>query len=256
MLKGLSNGLQNGLKNGHFKGLSKGLLKGLGHEAGKNKFLPITDKLAFRYDASIPSSIHLATGVSQWDDISGLNRHATQSTTTKQPVFTGYGTSGMLTFDGTDDYLQAAIAFSQPYTVYIVFKQISWTSLDYIITGAAANARFSILQYSVTPGITLYDGGGSLSLNPDMTIGSVKVLAAVFNNTASSTSVNDKTKVNFAAGGGVGGTTFVRIGADGAGTGASNIGLQELIGYNSAHVDSQQTQIVNFLKNKWKFYQP
>ncbi|HLO38775.1 MAG TPA: hypothetical protein VK173_09795, partial [Lacibacter sp.] len=41
-----------------------------------------------------------------------------------------------LRFDGTDDYLKALpFTLNQPRTIFIVFKQLSWTNLDYIFDG-------------------------------------------------------------------------------------------------------------------------
>ena len=46
------------------------------------------------------------TTASQWSDISGNNRHATQATKAKQPTYTPDGLNGkpVLTFDGVDDF--------------------------------------------------------------------------------------------------------------------------------------------------------
>jgi hypothetical protein len=57
------------------------------------------------YDASVASSITLnGSTVSQWNDLSGNNRHLTQSTALQQPGYnaTGQNGKGVLTFDGTN----------------------------------------------------------------------------------------------------------------------------------------------------------
>jgi hypothetical protein len=63
------------------------------------------------YDASVTSSVTIATGVSQWNDLSGNNRHVFQSTGNNQPAYTGVINGKLaLSFDGTNDKLETASA--------------------------------------------------------------------------------------------------------------------------------------------------
>jgi hypothetical protein len=63
------------------------------------------------YDASVTSSVTIATGVSQWNDLSGNNRHVFQSTGNNQPAYTGViGGKPALSFDGSNDNLLTASA--------------------------------------------------------------------------------------------------------------------------------------------------
>lgn len=68
--------------------------------------------LALWLDASDASTITLnGSAVSQWNDKSGNNRHATQATAANQPTYSATGLNGKptLTFDGSSDNLQATI---------------------------------------------------------------------------------------------------------------------------------------------------
>lgn len=63
--------------------------------------------LALWLDASDASTITLnGSAVSQWNDKSGNNRHATQATAANQPTYTLNGLNGkpVLTFDGVNDF--------------------------------------------------------------------------------------------------------------------------------------------------------
>ena len=92
--------------------------------------------LVAHYDARVPSSITVATGVSQWDDLSGNSNHMTQGTGTQQPSYASEG----VTFDNTDDELVATSA----------------------ITGSTSNI-FYVKTSSDTNNITFYADAGRTS---------------------------------------------------------------------------------------------
>jgi len=74
-------------------------------------------------DASDASTITIATGVSQWADKSGNNRHATQATTTNRPAVAPGAVNGLnaINFDGTNDVLRLAASIFSSKTSYSVF---------------------------------------------------------------------------------------------------------------------------------------
>jgi hypothetical protein len=85
--------------------------------------------LVARYDASDLSSIALSgSDVTQWNDVSGNARHATQGTSTNRPKSGTRTINGInaIDFDGTNDYLfnnGVAASFSgedKPFTVFIM----------------------------------------------------------------------------------------------------------------------------------------
>ncbi len=84
------------------------------------------------YDASNAASITSSGGlVSQWNDLSGNNRHASQSTSAYRPV-TGTTTQNgknVINFDGTTQYLIAdASITSNAFTLFSVYKRNSGAS--------------------------------------------------------------------------------------------------------------------------------
>ena len=88
-------------------------------------------QLSFWQDAADPSTITIATGVSEWRDKSGNGRHFTQATGANQPSYSETGFLGRpgITFDGADDRLLltgiSSQITNQTHGVYWVFSRIS-----------------------------------------------------------------------------------------------------------------------------------
>ncbi len=80
----------------------------LGGGQGGNVPLQIAGGPAAYYDASVPTTISIDTGVDQWTDLSGNGNHVVQATTGLQPSYT----AGGVEFDGVDDVLIAPAATS------------------------------------------------------------------------------------------------------------------------------------------------
>jgi len=107
------------------------------------------ERLSFWQDANDPSTVILATGVSQWRDKSGNNRHFSQAVGANQPSYSNTAFFGLpgITFDGINDNLQLSDISSQitnrTHGVYWVFRWISGNSL-----GAGYNPSISIKSVS------------------------------------------------------------------------------------------------------------
>lgn len=71
--------------------------------------------------------ITIATGVSQWNDISGNARHLTQGTGGAQPLFVASAVNGKpaVRCDGADDFMTAAFALTQPCTMFFAVKNVA-----------------------------------------------------------------------------------------------------------------------------------
>jgi hypothetical protein len=92
-------------------------------------FPALIPNLVARYDASDLSSISVSgSDVTQWNDVSGNARHATQGTSANRPKSGTRTINGInaIDFDGTNDYLfnnGVAASFSgadKPFTVFIM----------------------------------------------------------------------------------------------------------------------------------------
>lgn len=214
-------------------------------------FTPPTANLVARYDANLGVT-QSGGAVSDWADQSGNGYTLSQAVNGNKPTISGSGTDTFINFDGSNDYLQASLTLTQPYTIYIVLRPNTWGSTKYITSGDAGDSRACILQYSSTPNITLYDGGGTLTLNADLTVNGIsKVLCAVFDGASSSTLINNSSRVTFNPGAGVGGSTFFRLGSNGNNTAATNISVQEIYIYSAAHSTTVQDQMYAYLHGRW-----
>ena len=108
-------------------------------------FIP---NLVARYDAMDSSSITLSgSDVTQWDDLSGNGRHATQTTSANRPK-SGTRTinnKNALDFDGSNDYLLnngVVASFTgedKPFTIFMVSKSDT-TASDYIPWSLASSS--------------------------------------------------------------------------------------------------------------------
>lgn len=78
-------------------------------------------------DAADSSTIAIGSGVSQWSDKSGNNRHATQSTASSQPALINNGLNNLDTIrlDGTNDVLYLPATITDVRFAFVVCK---WTT--------------------------------------------------------------------------------------------------------------------------------
>ena len=88
--------------------------------------LPNDLNISLWLDASDPSTItHSNSAVSEWSDKSGNNRHATQSTEDKKPLYSSISNSIM--FDGHNDYMSVSGFNPQgEFSIYVVFANTLW----------------------------------------------------------------------------------------------------------------------------------
>lgn len=133
-------------------------------------------------DAADPSTITIATGVSEWRDKGGNGRHFTQSTPASQPAYNRNGINGLgsISFDGLNDVLARAPeawAFEYPIAHFCVFRAISLTPtysalVEFYTSGAGNTAGWtsliksnnrSSIYVAHTAGQSSYDGTGALS---------------------------------------------------------------------------------------------
>lgn len=193
----------------------------------------------FRYGVGITSALTL---VSQWDDQSGNDRHLLQATETNQPSLEA---DNSILFDGVDNYLKCdAFTLNQPETIYILFKQITWTSGDDVFDGNTASTG-RLDQRTTTPRLAL--GAGSFACNnDDFVLDTYAVAAAVFNGASSMLQRNLGTAATGDAGAAnMGGFT---LGVRGDNTnGFSNIQVKEVIIYPAAHDAATRSRVISYL---------
>ncbi len=187
------------------------------------------------------AGITVATGVSVWADQSGkTGRNLLQATGGNQPALQS---DGSILFDGVAHFLKsAAFTLNQPNTVYLRFRQVTWTNNDIIMDGVGATSR--LFQGGVTPQI--FQNAGSIgSADGDLAVNAYGSLASVFSGAASILQVNNGTPITSNAGtNNPGGFT---LGASAAGAAPGNIQVKEVIIYSAAHDATTRNTIISYL---------
>jgi hypothetical protein len=113
----------------------------------------------------------IATGVSQWNDLSGNNRHATQGTAGSQPTIAAASLNGLPTiaFNGSSQWMQSGFTLGNVFnanttdiTIAAVFKTTAAAVGSALVGSDGVNANTSWLNiyapYQNT-GTTYFDAG-------------------------------------------------------------------------------------------------
>lgn len=180
-------------------------------------------------------------GVSQWDDQSGNGRHLKQGTDAARPVLQA---DGSVLFDGLAQFLKCdAFTLNQPTTIYLLAKQVTWTSTDYFFDGNTSG-MMGLQQAGVTPSFRLV-AGGSTPGNAGLPVDTYGVICSVFNGASSLTTVNQGAAVTGNAGANnAGGFT---LGANGGPNNYSNTQFKEVVVFATAHDSVRRAQMFAYL---------
>lgn len=189
--------------------------------------------------------------VTNWDDLTTEDHDVAQADTSKAPT---WSSSGLL-FDGVNDFMKAvAYTTEQAFNIYVVFKQITWTNLDYICDGNT-DARIVIAQNATTPGLVGY-AGSTGTQNDELAVGSFGLVTMGVRAANSRMRVNNNAEVNVSLG--TNNNTGFCLGSAGSGTSAwSHIQVRAFIyrikvgGLDDAAV---QTNIRNYLNAKYNLW--
>jgi hypothetical protein len=204
---------------------------------GPTQILQLGPVAWFRFN----SAITVGTGVAQWGDQSGNGNTLKQASATFQPALQG---DGSILFDGISHTMKCVpFAFKQPESIYILFRQVTWTVNHYIFDGDAANSG-RVIQSAVTPALTA-NAGASLAADAELAVNTYGVLTTVFNGAASSMQVNFGTLVT-GAGGALDMAGF-SLGSAGSGGLPSNIQVKEVILFPVVHDAQTRARIILYL---------
>jgi len=191
-----------------------------------------------------------ADSVSVWADYLDSGHDLLATDETKQcPVWSADG----ILFNGTTSrMLTGTFTWNQPAMYYIVIKQITWTSLDYIFDGYG-DGTTRAYQYPSSPKLQASAGSASGD-NSDLVINTWGILRVLFNGASSKIQVNAESAVT---------GDFGSEDPEGFALGFrppenndrfSNIQVQEIILRNVADSESTQTLIINYLNDKYSVY--
>ena len=88
----------------------------------------------------------------------------------------------------------SAFTFNQPETIYLVGKQISWTSDEHIFDGNALDSGTFYQINLSTPDVGIYAGGASgVATNSNFALGPYAIATVVINGASSSVQINRTT---------------------------------------------------------------
>lgn len=213
-------------------------------------------------DASLGTYIEIGGGttpsgngdlVGTWRDQSGNNNHLTTFDNSLRPILNTNVINGLpsVNADGSDVLLKAFI-LNQPNTIYAVARIETWASGDYIFGGGNTTAVRCYMTTS-SPRISLYAGGaGAACENSDMVIGTFAIIRAVYNGASSGLRVN--TGIEQTGNPGITNNGGLSIFGNNGGGGLADASIAELIGYNSVISGADDTNVMNYLNNKYNIY--
>lgn len=183
--------------------------------------------------------------VSQWGDKSGNGHHLIQATGSQQP---SVELDGSFLFDGVDDFMKAApFALNQPFTMYILFRQLTFSVSEYICDGDTPGTVF-LRQQATSPDIGSFAG---MNLGPltTLSLGADGVVVAVYNGASSVLQLNNDTPILGNAG--TNNLNGFTLGARADGVFNTNIRVKAILTYGAAHDASQRKTIVDYLNDRY-----
>jgi len=185
------------------------------------------------------------SGVSIWGDASGNGNDLLQAVDSDRPTYNA-GTQTIL-FDGLTQFMKAApFTLDQPATIYLLFRQVSWTSQDGIFDGDS-NLRSRCRQVTSSPGLEI-SAGVSLGTTNDLPIGTYGVVIAVINGVNSLLQIDNNAPLTGDAG--LNDIRGFTLGVRGNLANFGNLEAVEAILYDTAHAAPQIQQNVNYLLPK------
>lgn len=217
-----------------------------GMAVNQNGAVHITDMSAVAWYMAGVGQTNVSGACSVWADQSGNSRNLTQGTGANRPAIQS---DGSLIFDGTDDYMESpAFALPQPFTIYLVLQQISYTDLDTIYDSLATSFT-ALYQRAPSPNINMFCVADGPSITT-LSVGTTGVHTAVFNGASSLAQLNNGT----AATGNPGATAMdgLTLGARNDLANFANVRVWEMIVRTGADSAAARKYFVDYLRAKYQ----
>jgi hypothetical protein len=181
---------------------------------------------------------------SVWADQSGNGRDLLQGSAGSRPAIHA---TGYLTFDGTDDFMQATFTLNAPVSVYMVVNLVSLTTNDNIFNGKVADIQ--IYKTTGSADTVLYSSASLTDTSGNFHTGKgFQVIGAVFNGASSAFYVNDYAAVTGNVGTGNPGGFTLASNKSGTAGNCANIVVKEVIIYSAAHDATAAGAIIDYLQ--------
>lgn len=197
------------------------------------------------YRAGIGQTNDGAGLCSAWANQIGAAGSLTAATTARPTI----QADGSLLFDGVaNGMVTSGFTLNQPTILYLVLKQITWTSGDKITDGHTLDTMLIQQETGgVSPALRLFAGLGTAS-NSGLTLDTYGVVTALFNGASSSLQINSATAATGDAGSSNAGG--FALGANfNTGGSWSNIQVKEVIIRTVADSAATQAAIQGYLKS-------
>lgn len=200
-------------------------------------------------DANAPGSITLATGVSQWNDLSGNGRNFTQATGSQQPAYTQNAVNGKpaVTFTAASSHTMTnSTNFSTPSTVIYIARQTGGAD-QRILSGVSNNWLLGFwggrYQQAYFAGWVNGNGSGPLSNT------SWHIHTGTMDGSSSSIYENGTHIATNA--GGVAGPNGLSLNGHAGTSEFSNAQVAEVIVYGKILSSSERERVEAYLAQKW-----
>lgn len=207
--------------------------------------LPAVLGSAAWYRAGVGQTDAGSGACSVWADQSGSGRDLLQGTGANRPTIQA---DGSLLFDGTAQFMKTgAFALSQPFTIYIVFNQISYTDGD-TIYDARATSFVALYQQAPSPGVDMFAGATGPRITA-LNTGVRGIHTGVWNGASSVAQLNSGAEVT----GNPGATALdgLSLGVRNDLAGHSNIQVWEFILRSGADDAATRLKFQQYLKNRY-----
>lgn len=180
-----------------------------------------------------------AGACSAWADQSGNARNLTAAGSARPTIQADQS----LLFDGVANSMTTgAFTFNQPATIYVLGRQVTWTSNDFWFDGIGG-ARMGVSQSATTPNIRCFAGASTFE-NNGLSLNSYGVITALFNGASSGCFVNGAGPALSDAGAGNAGGII--LGSSNT-FGFGNIQVKEVILFPAAHDAATRAIVITYL---------
>lgn len=203
--------------------------------------IPIRTNLAawYRYHVGITN---VGGFCSSWYDNSGNQRPLLQASASARPTI---NSDGSLSFDGSNDFMQATFTLIQPMTVYLAFMPLSDTNNDVLFDGVTGTTTLSQDTNASTYDI---NAGSALAYSGTILANTKAVIAVVFNGTAARVQAgNGAASITSSGDAGANNAGGITLGASQAPGSFANIRVYELAVFSVAHDATTRLRMLRYM---------